>query len=925
MTEKTNNRPPVPTSIVARSSLHERPNETPVERLQREQEQVKRAMAERQMQMMKQHAPEPATASTSLGGGALSIPTYGESKPIAVIPVPGPPSAQIRSVSLPMVAATFGRSTMTTTAAAPPQPPKPAPKVTTPTDLFHEMMKEFRAKVVLSMDEVKRLRKHRSVLLEERFGTKAKERLAAQQKAQAEAQQMAAAEAEDFELADRMGSLIECHARECAEHKTILENIGRALVQLDSQKKSLVNDVTKCFSEIQLKLKNFQELEVSKESQDNTEALNRFSSISKQLSAENERLQQDLKHLEKDAEAVALERKELEKAISEQAGVFEKLRDEARTRLTTVEEEIQELRKQLAAKVAVAAELRTEAAGHDESVLKVRVKFSRQLNRVQTKEMTIQDNREEWELEKKTFESQKEVHDREVAEHSEALLTRDQLLDSLKREIELADSFESIVSKEIGFEVSLETDEELGQLQAEVSKSEAAVSESKEILKAAVAAIAALEEEKTATELRIPQLEEEKKAAAARRDFKAAGKASKEVKDATTRLQEIELDLAGHVQERKEAAEAELIQLEHDLKAKRQVANKKEKEAGIAAMQRLADNIKRLLATKESVCAKGDTSIQSVGSYVLDGQIEALRLEGQTYGDKYGGWTELMSEIGLNTVHDEQKEEEHIDNDKTNNDERKLSSGPSPVSAATMGNGDVAKVDAEEEVDPEIKKQTMARFCVLMGDIGKTNVAIEAAAETEDFEKAAELDEELQRLLAAVESLGLTDEDMEIALAAEPEAVVAETKPAAVAASSPEEDQPVPTSDDDTAPGSGRPQGSTTTDQEANDTALTHREAIDDNEEHQAKPTNEDETAGDKTRMEDDRRIVENNSSKDIDQQESTEEEQGKVEPTNGDLNRENNGETVEDKTSTDNDAAPIENGASKDSDDAATLTDDDL
>jgi hypothetical protein len=98
------------------------------------------------------------------------------------------------------------------------------------------------------------------------------------------------------------------------------------------------------------------------------------------------------------------------------------------------------------------AALRTEAAGHEDAVLKVRIKFSRQLGRVQNKEMAIQDNREEWELEQHTLTQQKEAHDEQMAQHSQALIERDSLLYALHKEVEMADTFQSFVGKEIGLD-----------------------------------------------------------------------------------------------------------------------------------------------------------------------------------------------------------------------------------------------------------------------------------------------------------------------------------------------------------------------------------------------------------------------------------------------------------------------------------------
>jgi hypothetical protein len=765
--------------------------ESPVERLQREQNQVKRAMAERQLQMMKEQANaekvdntmekdssslemptygEARESSSTQSKTSLEIPSYGEAKPIAVIPVPLPPQQKASRASpaasfpAPSTAQDPPKLTMKSTFSfrqAKPVPPpvvrKPVPvKMDTATDVYVGMMRVFTDKIATSMAEIQRLRQHKSGLLEERFKTVAKERLAVQQKASAEAQQMAAAEAEDFELADRLGTLLESHERDQAECAAILENIGRALSQLDSQKKAFVDRMTGYFSDIQRKLQLMQQEEESKETEDVAEKLNMFSHVSKQLSVENERLEQDWKHLERDAELVAQEREEVERTISEQAGVYEKLRDEAREKVTKLEEEIEALRKQLADKQGQVARLRTDAAGHDETVLKVRVKFSRQLARVQKKEMTIQDNREEWDNEKRAYDDQKEEHEVEVTAHSEALLARDKLLETLKTEIEMADTFEAIIGKEVGFEVSgseESPDDELADLQAEVVKCEASLTEFKEVLHAAVNAVATLETEASDLEARIPMLEETKKTAASKRDFKTAGRASKEIKEATARLQECQSEITGSAADKKADAHEQCNQLEEELTAKRQVALEKEKDAGKVTMERLADHMKRLLATKESVCANAsDDSIQAVGALVLEAQIEALRFEGRTYGEKYGGWDELVADLGLSQ------------------DERSETEAPGDVLDATTPTEETVATEDEVLVDTvpmstEEKLLAMSEFRELTVKIEEMNVGLEEAAEEEDYEKAGEIQEELDGVLERINSLGLDDEEMAAALA----------------------------------------------------------------------------------------------------------------------------------------------------------------
>jgi hypothetical protein len=100
----------------------------------------------------------------------------------------------------------------------------------------------------------------------------------------------------------------------------------------------------------------------------------------------------------------------------------------------------------------------------------------------------------------------------------------------------------------------------LSQLQADVVKCKAAVSKAKILLKAATAGIHNLEREHGHLISNIPDLEAQKKVAATKLDFKAASKASKEIKDAAAHLKKCKEELVGEAANHKIAAEGELAQ-----------------------------------------------------------------------------------------------------------------------------------------------------------------------------------------------------------------------------------------------------------------------------------------------------------------------------------------------------------------------------
>lgn len=407
----------------------------------------------------------------------------------------------------------------------------------------------------------------------------------------------------------------------------------------------------------------------------------------------------------------------------------------------TIEEEIEVLRRQLEAKEATANGLRAEVEGHETDINRIRDKFARQLMRVEKKEASVKENRYEWEKEKISHDTAKLSHEKEVEAHHKALVAHDALMEKLKKEIALADAFQVIVATEVVFEKTadqdLESDGDFAQLQADVVKCEAAVSEGKQILKAADAALNELKEERDALMKQIPILEERKTAAAARRDFKAAGKASKQIKDATARLKECQEELSGEASERKDAAVEELVKLEEDLKEKQAVLNEQEKEAGKHAMEKVAAKIRRLAETKSTVCdgSMGASGIQAVGAFVLNGQIEALMREGSAYGEKFGGWDAIAEEL---------KEAGVLGTD-------------SNAKSATASDASPGGRPADE-VDPEV----IARFRAVTRRLQEAEEAIDAAVAREDFEAAEKLNDELEEIKVEWEAIDLTVAEIKI-------------------------------------------------------------------------------------------------------------------------------------------------------------------
>jgi protein-arginine kinase activator protein McsA len=666
--------------------------------------------------------------------------------------------------------------------------------------VFEEYQALFAQSVHRSMEQVENVRSQHKVLTEERFVSLAKDRLAEQQIEQTEQQLQAAVEAEDYELADQLGQVVEGHKREKHEVGLMLENISKALDQLESQKVLVIKSVATCFDNLAVRLEELKEKEAALEQKDDEETLKQFASISKQLSAEQERLQQDLKHLERDEQLVAEERKELEDSIKEQTGEIELQKDAVSAKLDEVQKEIDELRKLLEKKQKEAAALRTEMFGFEDSISRVRVKFSRQLTRVDKKERALKESRSEWELEDASHKKQKEAHELQVQSHSEALLAHDALLKTLNSELQLSKKFCELIPEQLGFMddekkgngQDQDGDEgDLAQLQADVVKCEAAVSEAKIILKAAMLAITNLQSEYNRLVARIPELESLKKDAAAKRDFKSASKASKEIKDATTRIKECEEELNGEAASKKKAAEEELNRMNEELVRTRELANEKEKMSGLEKMAALAKKIAQLIEKKKEIC--GDCSsnvntVRGVGALVLEGQVKALKAEGQDLGSKYGGWKELMKDIQVEDDDPEGSRDDEEEKQKTEIVKEEKPSSPSPGDGLTI----------EERVE---------KLKGLIAKMKEVEQQLETAVAQEDFENASELQDQIDSLASEIANIDVPDDILEQAVSGDPSdddpdstvEAAAETE-TEVVEDFKEEEEKKDTSDEETAP-----------------------------------------------------------------------------------------------------------------------------
>jgi len=455
-----------------------------------------------------------------------------------------------------------------------------------------------------------------------------------------------------------------------------------------------------------------------------------------------------------------------------------------RDQLEVARKEVEELKKLLAAKEAQASQLSLVVAQHDASIMQVRSKFSRQLTRVEKKEMAVKESRNEWEGELATFKRQKEKHETEVAAHSEYLLSKERIILRAQREISCIDKIEDIIMKEVfvgDVDMRAETSS-LVDLEGSVVALQVAVDEANQGLLSAQAAVDRIQDEVSSIQAKLPMLEAEKREAAAKRDFKAAGKASKEIKDLTARREECESILSGECKDRLEQAHKDLEKVTSELCAKRELVQVRRVEIGRSQMILIAARIRKLQKLKveaEDVSSKSDDSddvgvISSSACSIIATRIASLMSLGEQIGVTYGGWDEILQESsGDNRKESTEEEqivisvapEEGLDTNSTNpvNDDEAV---PPCVTDTDHESTEVA-ASGEYDIIPSVtndikvdKENAIIRFREISTTLKLLEREVEKAVSEENYEEAAEFEETMSSLRTEMESLGVTDADI---------------------------------------------------------------------------------------------------------------------------------------------------------------------
>jgi hypothetical protein len=174
------------------------------------------------------------------------------------------------------------------------------------------------------------------------------------------------------------------------------------------------------------------------------------------------------------------------------------------------------------------------------------------------------------------------------------------------------------------------------------------------------------------------------------------------------------------------------------LEEKKSIAAEQGKEMGMKQMAVLKDKIRGLESILKDFTTDSDSvGVACVGIFVIETQINVLKAHGKALGERYGGWESTPQTTGGATI-------------KTAAAEEKAPSAETPDNNAAV-----------QEITPEILEQ----YTGLKEETSRLEAAIDKAAEEEDYEAAAALEEQLESARAGIAVLGISSDALENALA----------------------------------------------------------------------------------------------------------------------------------------------------------------
>uniref|UniRef100_A0A7S2WCC3 UVR domain-containing protein n=2 Tax=Mucochytrium quahogii TaxID=96639 RepID=A0A7S2WCC3_9STRA len=554
-----------------------------------------------------------------------------------------------------------------------------------------------------------------------------------------ENEQSAALEAEDFEKAEMLQRTIDAVNRSVGEIESRRQYLGRQAESLKLKKDKVFEDQVSGIEVIAELLGDCSKRETEKAKALCDEVADEIKIESGRLDEEDELLRVEVEGVEEDLKVVTKEQSKINAKVNAATVELRQERDGWEEKISLVDLEIAELRRQLAEKEAKRSELDGHLSEVNQGIQAARSKYESRLNELDSRCAAIKEKDElararseaignsREKLEEKYRNAAEKAKEMEVSAQQIAsqLVILTDIANRLKREgrsrrgseggsTPTASASEQSKIRKLEDEI-LVTTQSIGFLERDAQKLE----------------LEAVEHGRALFDIdsKLPALNDQKKLAVSTRNFKEAGRVAKEIKDLTAEKEEVE----AKVKETKEklqvcneslaAKNSEIVAFQEQLKSMQSGVNDTILKDLQAKRLALHADIKRV----ESSGSVAENSFGATILKLLRTELDACEVEARRVSVKICG-DESLAVLSMD-------DEDCVD----------IEGESSPVGIdATDG----TENKGEEAVCAVIPRLSVEEYNEKITDI---EAKVETAVLEEDYELAAKLDEELEILRAELE------------------------------------------------------------------------------------------------------------------------------------------------------------------------------
>ena len=594
-----------------------------------------------------------------------------------------------------------------------------------------------------------------------------------------EEEQQRLAQIEEFEKADALSGEIDELRRKSKSIEDrisiIIDQLAIANGQMDlicNQRSVVLEQMLERFDE----LINQQEVEKCRLMRDKDGFQE---SENTRLVTEEERIALEKVHVDKEDQSLYEELKVIEDAISSQTLDISVTQRENDIKMKEITTEIKELEERLAQKREEEKLLLENINSLDARVKEVRRKYERQLTRIEDRQSTLSKSKSECDHESSTIKVERDRYFTHLHLQTVVIEHLDKWMKAVSLEMVVLVKVKNVLfdSKNMKHAAisSLEAEEtDLVSTRKDCSTVNSSILKALSEKSCLQLTIEHLEVEERELNDKLPKLESEKKSHASARRFKEAGAVAKDIKDMSSRVEEIRVEVGNCLALIEAGTEAfgKLQRNYDDLLSKLQST---ETEQELKKLSFFLDRAKCLNKVKTAICLEyppivfdgtldDEDSINTSIHYLirensmrlLESELEGLVNEIAVIGGKYGIDTSLDEEIDKNEKFDEKEEKEEknlpvvLCSDAINSAE----SANSTIDADDQIVLDNDSLNMKDNGCNSLEVESLeslthrcdnvkAELSVYLGRIEDFNSKIQKAVEEEEYDLAAELEQEL--------------------------------------------------------------------------------------------------------------------------------------------------------------------------------------